>query len=49
MRILDVHGDNAPFFQELAQAKRRVLGGGLRQRDRALQRRPSGMPYPDRH
>ena len=45
MRILDVHGDNAPFFQELAQAKRRVL---VVDYDSVIApcSAPSGMPYP---
>jgi len=45
MRILDVHGDNAPFFQELAQAKRRVL---VVDYDSVIApcSAPSGVPYP---
>jgi len=45
MRILDVHGDNAPFFQELAQAKQRVL---VVDYDSVIApcSAPSGVPYP---
>jgi len=45
MRILDVHGDNAPFFQELARAKRRVL---VVDYDSVIApcSAPSGVPYP---
>ncbi|MFZ3213283.1 MAG: hypothetical protein WA188_17405 [Terriglobales bacterium] len=45
MRILDVHSDNAPFFQELAQAKRRVL---VVDYDSVIApcSAPSGVPYP---
>jgi len=45
MRILDVHGDNAPFFQELAQARRRVL---VVDYDSVIApcNTPSGVPYP---
>jgi len=45
MRILDVHGDNAPFFQELAQAKRRVL---VVDYDSVIApcSAPSGVPFP---
>jgi len=45
MRILDVHGDNAPFFQELAQAQRRVL---VVDYDSVIApcSAPSGVPYP---
>jgi len=46
MRILDVHGDNAPFFQELAQAKRRVLVVDYDSVIAPCSAAPSGMPYP---
>jgi len=46
MRILDVHGDNAPFFQELAQAKRRVLVVDYDSVIAPCSAAPSGVPYP---
>lgn len=46
MRILDVHGDNAPFFQELAQAKRRVLVVDYDSVIAPCSDAHSGMPYP---
>jgi len=46
MRILDVHGDNASFFQELAQAKRRVLVVDYDSVIAPCSVVPSGVPYP---
>ena len=46
MRILDVHGDNAPFFEELAQAKRRVLVVDYDSVIAPCSAAPSGVPYP---
>jgi len=46
MRILDIHGDNARFFQELAQAKQRVLLVDYDSVIAPCSAAPSGAPYP---